>query len=142
MHSMEVPPKLTREINKFKKSISIEKPKVATRKSSEMILDVINPIMTETIGGSADLSGSNNTKSSDMTVFDIDNRKGRYIHWGVREHGMAAAMNGMALHGGLRPYGGTFMCFTDYARPAMRLAALMKIPTIFRRAIIKTTLTD
>ena len=96
-----------------------------------MILDVINPIMTETIGGSADLSGSNNTKSSDMTVFDIDNRKGRYIHWGVREHGMAAAMNGMALHGGLRPYGGTFMCFTDYARPAMRLAALMKIPTIF-----------
>ena len=131
MHSMEVPPKLAREINKFKKSISIEQPKVATRKSSEMILDVINPIMTETIGGSADLSGSNNTKSSDMTVFDIDNRKGRYIHWGVREHGMAAAMNGMALHGGLRPYGGTFMCFTDYARPAMRLAALMKIPTIF-----------
>jgi len=131
MQSMEVPPKLAREINKFKKSISIEQPKVATRKSSEMILDVINPIMTETIGGSADLSGSNNTKSSEMTVFDIDNRKGRYIHWGVREHGMAAAMNGMALHGGLRPYGGTFMCFTDYARPAMRLAALMKIPTIF-----------
>ena len=106
-------------------------PKVATRKSSEMALNVINPIITETIGGSADLSGSNNTKSSDMTVFDVDNRKGRYIHWGVREHGMAAAMNGMALHGGLRPYGGTFLCFTDYARPSMRLAALMKIPTIF-----------
>jgi transketolase len=66
-----------------------------------------------------------------MTVFDVDNRKGRYIHWGIREHGMAAAMNGMALHGGIRPYGGTFMCFTDYARPAMRLAALMKIPTVF-----------
>ena len=131
MHSMEVPKNLTRAINRLKKSISIEKPKVATRKSSEMVLDVINPIMTETIGGSADLSGSNNTKSSDMTVFDVDNRKGRYIHWGVREHGMAAAMNGMALHGGLRPYGGTFMCFTDYARPSMRLAALMKIPTIF-----------
>ena len=66
-----------------------------------------------------------------MTVFDVDNRKGRYIHWGIREHGMAAAMNGMALHGGVRPYGGTFMCFTDYARPAMRLAALMKVPTVF-----------
>ena len=131
MYSMDLPKTLGRAINKFKKSVSIEQPKVATRKSSEMVLNVINPIMTETIGGSADLSGSNNTKSSDMTIFDVNNRKGRYVHWGVREHGMAAAMNGMALHGGLRPYGGTFMCFTDYARPAMRLAALMKIPTIF-----------
>ncbi|MEX0370306.1 MAG: transketolase C-terminal domain-containing protein, partial [Tateyamaria sp.] len=75
--------------------------------------------------------GSNNTKTGDLGVFDTDNRGGRYIYWGIREHGMAAAMNGMALHGGLRPYGGTFMCFTDYARPAMRLAALMKIPTVF-----------
>ena len=131
MYSMELPKTLGRAINKFKKSVSIEQPKVATRKSSEMVLNVVNPIMTETIGGSADLSGSNNTKSVDMTIFDVNNRKGRYVHWGVREHGMAAAMNGMALHGGLRPYGGTFMCFTDYARPAMRLAALMKIPTIF-----------
>ena len=131
MYSMDLPKTLGRAINKFKKSVSIEQPKVATRKSSEMVLNVVNPIMTETIGGSADLSGSNNTKSVDMTIFDVNNRKGRYVHWGVREHGMAAAMNGMALHGGLRPYGGTFMCFTDYARPAMRLAALMKIPTIF-----------
>ena len=131
MYSMELPKTLGRAINKFKKSVCIEQPKVATRKSSEMVLNVVNPIMTETIGGSADLSGSNNTKSLDMTIFDVNNRKGRYVHWGVREHGMAAAMNGMALHGGLRPYGGTFMCFTDYARPAMRLAALMKIPTIF-----------
>ena len=131
MYSMELPKTLGRAINKFKKSVSIEQPKVATRKSSEMVLNVVNPIMTETIGGSADLSGSNNTKSLDMTIFDVNNRKGRYVHWGVREHGMAAAMNGMALHGGLRPYGGTFMCFTDYARPAMRIAALMKIPTIF-----------
>ena len=131
IYSMELPKTLGRAINKFKKSVSIEQPKVATRKSSEMVLNVVNPIMTETIGGSADLSGSNNTKSLDMTIFDVNNRKGRYVHWGVREHGMAAAMNGMALHGGLRPYGGTFMCFTDYARPAMRLAALMKIPTIF-----------
>ena len=131
MYSMELPKTLGRAINKFKKSVSREQPKVATRKSSEMVLNVVNPIMTETIGGSADLSGSNNTKSVDMTIFDVNNRKGRYVHWGVREHGMAAAMNGMALHGGIRPYGGTFMCFTDYARPAMRLAALMKIPTIF-----------
>ena len=131
MYSMDLPKTLGRAINKFKKSVSIEQPKVATRKSSEMVLNVVNPIMTETIGGSADLSGSNNTKSLDMTIFDVNNRKGRYVHWGVREHGMAAAMNGMALHGGIRPYGGTFMCFTDYARPAMRLAALMKIPTIF-----------
>ena len=131
MYSMDLPKTLGRAINKFKKSVSREQPKVATRKSSEMVLNVVNPIMTETIGGSADLSGSNNTKSLDMTIFDVNNRKGRYVHWGVREHGMAAAMNGMALHGGIRPYGGTFMCFTDYARPAMRLAALMKIPTIF-----------
>ena len=131
IYSMEVPAAFNRAINKFKKTITVDQPKVATRKSSEMVLNVINPIMTETIGGSADLSGSNNTKSTDMTVFDVNNRLGRYVHWGIREHGMAAAMNGMALHGGLRPYGGTFMCFTDYARPSMRLAALMKIPTIF-----------
>ena len=115
----------------FKKQTSEEAPKHATRKSSELALNVINPVMQETVGGSADLSGSNNTKSKDMGVFDTDNRGGRYIHWGIREHGMAAAMNGMALHGGIRPYGGTFMCFTDYARPAMRLAALMKMPTVF-----------
>ena len=114
----------------FKKQTSEEAPKHATRKSSELALNVINPVMQETVGGSADLSGSNNTKSKDMGVFDTDNRGGRYIHWGIREHGMAAAMNGMALHGGIRPYGGTFMCFTDYARPAMRLAALMKMPTV------------
>ncbi len=127
----EVPAKLTSRIRALKKQISEEAPKVATRKSSEMVLEVVNPIMPETLGGSADLSGSNNTRSGDMTVFDIDNRKGRYIHYGIREHGMAAAMNGMVLHGGIRPYGGTFMCFTDYARPAMRLAALMKVPTVF-----------
>ncbi|SHL29805.1 transketolase [Roseovarius marisflavi] len=127
----DVPPKLSARIKALKKQISEEAPKVATRQSSEMVLEVVNPVMQETVGGSADLSGSNNTRSGDMTVFDVDNRKGRYVHWGIREHGMAAAMNGMALHGGIRPYGGTFMCFTDYARPAMRLAALMKIPTVF-----------
>ena len=127
----EVPAKLSARIKALKKQISAEAPKLATRKSSEMVLEVVNPIMPETIGGSADLTGSNNTRTGDMTVFDEGNRKGRYIHYGIREHGMAAAMNGMALHGGIRPYGGTFMCFTDYARPAMRLAALMRVPTIF-----------
>ena len=127
----EAPKSLSARIKALKKQVSEEKPKVATRKSSEMVLEVVNPIMPETVGGSADLSGSNNTRSGDMSVFDVDNRKGRYVHWGIREHGMAAAMNGMALHGGIRPYGGTFMCFTDYARPAMRLAALMKVPSVF-----------
>ncbi len=127
----DAPKKLSAAIRGVKKAASEGAAKVATRKSSEIVLNAVNPVMKETVGGSADLSGSNNTKSADMTVFDTDNRKGRYIHYGVREHGMAAAMNGMALHGGIRPYGGTFMCFTDYARPSMRLAALMKVPTIF-----------
>ena len=129
--SGDAPKKLTSAIRKFKKESSAALPTIATRKSSELTLNAINSFMQETIGGSADLTGSNNTKSTDMKIFDRNNRKGRYIHYGIREHAMAAAMNGMALHGGIRPYGGTFMCFTDYARPAMRLAALMKIPTIF-----------
>ncbi|SDG30665.1 transketolase [Alloyangia pacifica] len=127
----DAPKKLSAVIRALKKQISEEGPKVATRKSSEMVLEVVNPIMPETVGGSADLTGSNNTKTGDLGVFDVDSRKGRYVYWGIREHGMAAAMNGMALHGGLRPYGGTFMAFTDYARPSMRLAALMQIPTVF-----------
>lgn len=127
----ETPKKLSATIKALKKQISEGKPSVATRKASEMALEVINPVMPETCGGSADLTGSNNTLTGDMGKFDTDNRKGRYVYWGIREHGMAAAMNGMSLHGGIRPYGGTFMAFTDYARPAMRLAALMKTPTVF-----------
>ena len=127
----EAPKKLSATIKALKKQVSETAPSVATRKSSEMVLEVVNPIMPETVGGSADLTGSNNTLTKDLGVFDIDNRGGRYVYYGIREHGMAAAMNGMALHGGVRPYGGTFMCFTDYARPAMRLAALMKVPTVF-----------
>jgi len=127
----QAPKKLTARLRALKKQVSEEAPKLATRKSSEMVLEVVNPVMPETIGGSADLSGSNNTRTGDLSVFDEGNRAGRYIHYGIREHGMAAAMNGMVLHGGVRPYGGTFMCFTDYARPAMRLAALMKVPTVF-----------
>ena len=127
----DAPKKLSATIKAFKKQMSESAPKLATRASSEKTLEVLNPIFPETVGGSADLTGSNNTKTSDLGVFDVDNRGGRYVYWGVREHGMAAAMNGMALHGGIRPYGGTFMCFTDYARPSMRLAALMKVPTVF-----------
>ena len=130
-YSLDVPNKLSATIKALKKQISEDQPTVATRKSSEMALAAINPIMPETVGGSADLTGSNNTLTADLGVFDTDNRKGRYVYWGIREHGMASAMNGMALHGGMRPYGGTFFCFTDYARPAMRLAALSKIPTVF-----------
>ena len=127
----DAPAKLAATVRALKKQVSESTPKVATRKSSEMVLEAINPVMLETVGGSADLTGSNNTKTGDLGIFDLDNRKGRYVYWGIREHGMSAAMNGMALHGGIRPYGGTFMAFTDYARPAMRLAALMKVPTVF-----------
>ncbi len=127
----EAPGRLSATIKALKKQISETAPSVATRKSSEMVLEVVNPLMPETVGGSADLTGSNNTLTADLGVFDVDNRAGRYVYYGIREHGMASAMNGMALHGGVRPYGGTFMCFTDYARPAMRLAALMKVPTVF-----------
>ncbi|WP_299739217.1 transketolase [uncultured Roseobacter sp.] len=130
-YALEAPKKLTAVIKAFKKQMSESALKLATRASSEKVLEVINPVMPETVGGSADLTGSNNTKTGDLGVFDVDSRAGRYVYWGIREHGMAAAMNGMALHGGIRPYGGTFMCFTDYARPSMRLAALMKIPTVF-----------
>nr|WP_249139014.1 transketolase [Actibacterium sp. MT2.3-13A] len=127
----EAPKKLSATIKALKKQISDEAPKVATRKSSEMVLELVNPIMPETVGGSADLTGSNNTKTGDLGIFSPENRKGRYIHFGIREHGMAAAMNGMALHGGMRPYGGTFLVFTDYARPSVRLSALMGVPVTY-----------
>ena len=131
VYARDVPGKLSAVIKALKKQVSDEAPKVATRKSSEMVLEVVNPIMPETVGGSADLSGSNLTKTGGLGDFSPENRAGRYIHYGIREHAMAAAMNGMVLHGGVRPYGGTFMCFTDYARPAMRLSALMRVPTVY-----------
>ena len=111
----------------YKKKLSEDKPKVATRKSSEMALEVINGVVPETIGGSADLTGSNNTLTSQTKPVTPDNYHGRFIHYGIRELGMSAAMNGMALHGGVIPYSGTFLCFADYARPAMRLSSLMGI---------------
>jgi transketolase len=106
-------------------------PKVATRKSSEMALEAINAAIPATIGGSADLTGSNNTKTKGQETLDAGNYGGRYIYYGIREFGMAAAMNGMALHGGVVPYGGTFLVFTDYARPAIRLSALQRAKVIY-----------
>ncbi len=129
--SGEAPRKLASTVRALKKQLSETQPKVATRKASEMALEVINPVAPETLGGSADLTGSNNTKTADLGIFNPENRKGRYIHYGIREHGMAAAMNGLALHGGIKPYGGTFLCFTDYARGAMRLSALMEVPVTY-----------
>ncbi|OJU47820.1 MAG: transketolase [Mesorhizobium sp. 61-13] len=127
----ELPKNFDAVIADYKKKLAADKPKVATRKSSEMALEVINGVTPETIGGSADLTGSNNTKTSQTKNITPDNYGERYVHYGIREHGMAAAMNGLALHGGIIPYGGTFMCFSDYARPAMRLASLMGIRSIF-----------
>lgn len=104
---------------------------VATRKASEMALEAINTAIPSTIGGSADLTGSNNTKTRALAPLTAENYEGRYIYYGIREFGMAAAMNGMALHGGVIPYGGTFLVFTDYARPAIRLSALQQARVIY-----------
>ncbi|MDW6021790.1 transketolase [Mesorhizobium sp. BAC0120] len=127
----DLPERFDATIAAYKKKLVADKPKVATRKSSEMALEVINGLVPETIGGSADLTGSNNTKTSQTKEISPGNYGNRYIHFGIREHGMAAAINGMALHGGIIPYGGTFLCFSDYARPSMRLASLMGIRSIF-----------
>ncbi|MRG54974.1 transketolase [Phyllobacterium sp. SYP-B3895] len=115
----------------YKKKLSEEKPKVATRKASEMALEVINGIVPETIGGSADLTGSNNTKTTQTKNITPEDYGQRYVHYGIREHGMAAAMNGIALHAGLIPYSGTFLTFSDYARGAMRLSCVMGIRVIY-----------
>ncbi|MGX7895436.1 transketolase [Tsuneonella sp. HG222] len=104
---------------------------VATRKASEMALEAINGIVPETVGGSADLTGSNNTKTSQTHGMTAGDYSGRYVYYGIREFGMAAAMNGMALHGGVIPYGGTFLIFSDYCRNAIRMAALQEIRSIF-----------
>ncbi|MDI1325838.1 MAG: transketolase [Brevundimonas sp.] len=106
------------------------KPAQATRQSSGAALDELFAAIPELIGGSADLTGSNNTFVKGTPIFDAPTYEGRYVNWGIREFGMAAAMNGMALHGGLIPYGGTFMVFSDYSRPAIRLGALMGVRAI------------
>ncbi|HSM97063.1 MAG TPA: transketolase [Rhizomicrobium sp.] len=126
-----IPQALHGALNDYKRKIVAEKPTIATRKASEGVLDVVNPIVPGTMGGSADLTPSNNTKTKDMLDFEPQTYGGRYMRWGIREHGMCAAMNGMALHGGVIPYGGTFMVFSDYCRPSIRLAALMKQRVIY-----------
>jgi transketolase len=127
----ELPANFNDVIAAYKKELAVKPPHIATRNSSQNALDVINPLVVEAIGGSADLTGSNNTKSKDLKPFNAADYGGRYVYYGIREHGMAAALNGMALHGGVIPYGGTFMCFTDYCRPSIRLAALMGIRSVF-----------
>jgi transketolase len=126
-----LPAGLAKAIADLKTKLATDKPVVATRKASELALDVISPITPELIIGSADLTPSNNTKTKNLTDIKPGQFGGRYIHYGIREHGMAAAMNGIALHGGYRPAGATFLVFTDYARPAMRISALARVPVIY-----------
>ena len=114
-----------------KRRLAADAPGVATRKASEMALEVVNSVLPNSVGGSADLTGSNNTLTSAMRPVTRDDYSGDYIHYGVREHGMAAVMNGIALHGGFFTYGGTFLVFSDYARPAIRLSALMGLPVTY-----------
>ncbi len=127
----ELPASVSEKLVAYKKELSETAPKVASRKASEMVLGVINEATDLTLGGSADLTHSNYTITKGLGSVKPGDFAGRYIHYGVREHGMAAAMNGIALHGGFIPYGGTFMCFTDYARGAMRLSALMNQRVVY-----------
>jgi transketolase len=122
---------LTPMMADHKARLIADKPKVATRKASEMALNMVNTVLPFTVGGSADLSGSNLTRSLGQSTVTRDDFSGRYLHYGVREHGMAAAMNGIALHGLFKPYGGTFLAFADYCRPSIRLAALMGVPVTY-----------
>ena len=122
---------IQKKILKFKNQHFKEKTNCATRKASELSLEILTKEIKNLIGGSADLTGSNNTKTNNMTHITKNDFNGSYIYYGVREHAMAAIMNGLALHGGIRPYGGTFLVFTDYCRPSIRLASLMNLPTIY-----------
>ena len=127
----ELPKDWQSSLQDFKRKHSAEKTKVATRKASQETLDVLAEAIPELVGGSADLTGSNLTKAKTQKIVKPGDFAGNYIHYGVREHGMAAAMNGIALHGGFVPYGGTFLIFTDYCRPAIRLSALMQQRVIY-----------
>jgi len=112
-------------IRAAKQSLAAAPKEIATRSACEFALESLIPALPEMIGGSADLTGSNNTRTKSMKMLSASDYSGRFIHYGVREHGMAAAMSGMALHGGILPYSGTFLVFSDYCRPSIRLAALM-----------------
>ncbi|MGX1743327.1 transketolase [Bosea sp. NPDC055353] len=126
-----VPAKLDKAILAHKKALIAAPQTVATRKASELALEAIIPVMPELVMGSADLTPSNNTRTKAAEDFTPKTPKGRYVRYGIREHGMAAAMNGITLHGGFRTAGGTFLVFADYARPSMRLAALMGAPVVY-----------
>ena len=127
----KLPEDFNKHIASLKKKIFELKPKQASRQSSAYILENITKNLPELIGGSADLSGSNNTKTKYSTIIKPSNFSGNYIHYGVREHGMAGIMNGMALHGGIIPYGGTFLIFLDYCKPSLRLSAMMGLKVIY-----------
>jgi transketolase len=118
-------------INKEKTKYFESKPSLATRQCSMAAIEKISALLPQLIGGSADLSGSNNTKTNNSKIINSKNFDGNYIHYGVREHGMAAVMNGLALYGGLIPYGGTFLIFSDYCKPSIRLSALMGLKVIY-----------
>ena len=121
----DLPKGFAAAVRSVKEQLVAEPKNIATRSASEFALGSLTAALPEMVGGSADLTGSNNTRPKGMSVLSAANYGGRFIHYGIREHGMAAAMNGMALHGGIVPYSGTFLVFTDYCRPAIRLAALM-----------------
>ena len=129
--NLKLEDKTKEEIINFKKTYAADETKYATRKASEKSLGLLDNHIQNFIGGSADLTGSNNTKTSEMSIFNADNYNGSYIYYGIREHAMAGVMNGLALHGGVRAYGGTFLVFSDYCRPSIRLASLMNIPVIY-----------
>ena len=129
--SGKLPSNINKILNEFKKDCSNKKIAKATRQSSEMVINQISSHMPELVGGSADLTGSNNTKASDMKILDANNYSGNYIYYGIREHGMAAIMNGIALHRGVIPFSGTFLIFSDYCKPSIRLSALMKQRVIY-----------
>ncbi|MGB1894306.1 MAG: transketolase [Candidatus Puniceispirillaceae bacterium] len=118
-------------VEKMKQELSANPQKVASRVASQKTIEALVAETDSLFGGSADLTGSNNTKAADQDIYSAENPGGHYIHYGVREHGMAAAMNGIALHGGAIPYGGTFLVFTDYCRPSIRLTALMEQRAIY-----------
>jgi len=131
LQSGEMPKAVRDALAALRTKFAGEAPKTATRQASGSVLEVLAPALPSLIGGSADLTPSNNTKAKSQKVISRDDFAGSYIHYGIREHGMAAAMNGMAAHGGIVPYGGTFLVFTDYCRPAIRLSALMKLRVIY-----------
>ena len=127
----KLPKNFDKIIEDLKKKLFEEKSSIASRQSSANVLEAITKSLPELVGGSADLSGSNNTKTKFSTIIKPSNYNGNYIHYGVREHAMAGIMNGMALHGGIIPYGGTFLIFLDYCKPSLRLSSLMGLKVIY-----------